>query len=59
MSLQFNLHPEFGLTDEFRTRVLKYQDLTGESNRRVATKFRISECSIRYWRKALAEEKME
>lgn len=59
MSQQFNLHPEYGLTDEFRARVLKYQDLTGESNRKVAAEFRISECAIRKWRKALVEEKME
>lgn len=45
-----NYHPDYGLTDEFRARVLAYADLT--SVKIAAQEFNLDKSTIYYWRRA-------
>ena len=47
----FNLHPAYGLTDEFRLRVLAYANATSVA--KAAAHFNIHHSSIYNWLKAL------
>lgn len=48
-----NYHPDYGLTDEFRKRVLDYAKIT--SVKIAAEEFNLHVSTIYYWRKAAKE----
>ena len=53
--MEFSFHPDYGLTNEFRRKVVKHYVMTGDSVRETAAKFNVSKTSVYEWAKNARE----
>lgn len=50
--MEFGFHPDYGLTDDFRTKVVRYAIERG-NNSEAARRFGVSEFRVRRWKKRM------